>query len=52
MTLTLSHRFAHIAIRRIRPGPHTIDVQVNGLVLGSVTLDVDAGHNPGVDPGQ
>jgi 3-methyladenine DNA glycosylase AlkC len=34
------HRFEHVSIRRIRPGPHVIDVQVNGRVLGSVTVDV------------
>jgi hypothetical protein len=45
VTLTLSHRFDHVSIRRIHPGPHTIDVQVNGHVLGSVIVDVDASHN-------
>lgn len=43
-TLTLTHRFDHVSIRRIRPGPHTIDVQVSGVTLGSVTVDVDAGQ--------
>jgi 3-methyladenine DNA glycosylase AlkC len=42
MTLALRHRFDHVSIRQIRPGPHTIDIQVNGHVLGSVTVDVHA----------
>lgn len=41
VTLALRHRFDHVSIRRIRPGPHTVDLQVNGHVLGSVTVDVD-----------
>ncbi len=45
VTLTLNHRFDHVSIRRIRPGPHAIDIQVNGHVLGSVTVHVEAGHN-------
>jgi hypothetical protein len=43
-TITRRHRFEHVSIRRIRPGRHAIDVQVNGRVLGSVDVDV-------VDPG-
>jgi hypothetical protein len=39
-TVTLRHRFDHVSIRRIHPGPHTIDVQVNGHVLGSAVVDV------------
>jgi hypothetical protein len=35
------HRFDHVSIRQIHPGRHQIDVQVNGRVLGSVSLDVD-----------
>jgi hypothetical protein len=34
------HRFEHVSIRQIRPGPHVIDIQVNGRVLGSVTVHV------------
>jgi len=47
-----AHRFQHVSVRRIRPGPHTIDVQVNGRVLGSVTIDVtDAPDElPSLDP--
>jgi 3-methyladenine DNA glycosylase AlkC len=41
-TLTRRHGFHHVSIRRIRPGRHTLDVQVNGRVLGSLDLDVRA----------
>jgi hypothetical protein len=40
ITLTREHAFAHVSIRRIHPGPHTVDVQVNGRMLGAATLDV------------
>jgi len=42
--VTLSRRlwFEHVSIRRILPGPHVIDIQVNGRVLGSVTIEVTA----------
>jgi hypothetical protein len=40
ITVTRRHRFEHVSIRRILPGRHTIDVQVNGRVLGSVNVDV------------
>ncbi|HEX7168847.1 MAG TPA: hypothetical protein VF230_17855 [Acidimicrobiales bacterium] len=40
VTIARRHRFEHVSIRRIRPGPHTIDVQVNGRVLGSITVEV------------
>jgi hypothetical protein len=39
-TITRSHRFAHVSIRQIRPGRHTIDVQVNDRVLGAIDVDV------------
>jgi 3-methyladenine DNA glycosylase AlkC len=39
-TLTRRHRFEHVSIRRIRPGRHTIDIQINGHVLGAIDLDV------------
>ena len=38
--LARRHPFADVSIRRLRPGPHTIDVQVNGRILGSTTLAV------------
>ena len=34
------HRFAHVSIRRLHPGPHRMEVQVNGRVLGSTILDL------------
>jgi 3-methyladenine DNA glycosylase AlkC len=34
------HRFAHVSIRQIRPGPHRIEIQVNGRVLAGVEVDV------------
>jgi hypothetical protein len=40
VTLTRRHRFDDVSIRHIHPGPHKIDVQVNGRVLGSVAVDV------------
>lgn len=40
VTLERRHRFADVSIRRLNPGPHVIDVQVNGRVLGSVTLEL------------
>jgi hypothetical protein len=41
-TITPRHRFEHVSIRRIHPGRHSIDVQVNGHVLGAVDVDVFA----------
>ena len=40
VTVVRRHRFEHVSIRRIHPGPHTIDVQVNGRILGSATVHV------------
>jgi 3-methyladenine DNA glycosylase AlkC len=40
VTITRRHAFDHVSIRRILPGRHTIDVQVNGRVLGSIAVDV------------
>jgi 3-methyladenine DNA glycosylase AlkC len=34
------HAFADVSIRRLHAGPHTIDVQVNGRVMGSVSLEL------------
>lgn len=39
-TISRRHRFEHVSIRRIFPGRHVIDVQVNGRVLGSIEVDV------------
>jgi hypothetical protein len=43
VTIVRRHRFEHVSIRRIHPGPHLIDVQINGRVLGSATVHVDEG---------
>jgi hypothetical protein len=43
VTIRRRHRFAHVSIRRIHPGRHRIDLQVNGRVLGSVDVDVVPG---------
>lgn len=40
LRLVRRHAFEHVSIRRILPGRHTIDLQVNGRVLGSVGVDV------------
>jgi 3-methyladenine DNA glycosylase AlkC len=40
VAITRDHAFEHVSIRRIRPGQHTIDVQVNGRVLGSTSVGV------------
>lgn len=40
VTVTRDHAFEHVSIRRIHPGEHTIDIQVNGRVLGSATVHV------------
>ena len=40
VTITRAHSFEHVSIRRIHPGPHRIDVQINGTVLGAVDFDV------------
>jgi 3-methyladenine DNA glycosylase AlkC len=42
VTVSRRHAFEHVSIRRIHPGPHAVDVQVNGRVLGSRTVDVIA----------
>lgn len=34
------HRFAHVSIRTIHPGPHLIQIQVNGRILGETQVDV------------
>jgi 3-methyladenine DNA glycosylase AlkC len=44
--VTARHWFKHVSIRRIHPGRHTIDVQVNGCVLGAVDVQVVEGVPP------
>jgi 3-methyladenine DNA glycosylase AlkC len=45
-TVTRRYRFEHVSIRRIHPGRHTIDVQVNGHVLGAIDLDSSTPRPP------
>ena len=40
ITIERRHRFAHVSIRQIRPGPHRIEIQVNGRVLAGIEVDV------------
>ena len=50
VTVSRRHRFEHVSIRRILPGRHVVDVQVNGRVLGSVEIDVvDGGARSSTD---
>ena len=42
VAVSRAHGFKHVSVRRIHPGPHRIDVQVNGTVLGSIDVDVTA----------
>ena len=39
-TVTRRHRFEHVSIRRIHPGPHTLEIQVNGHIVGSAQINV------------
>ena len=41
-TFSRDHRIREVSIRRIYPGPHLIEVQVNGRVLAAATVDVTA----------
>ena len=38
VTLSRRHHFREVSVRRLYPGPHRIDVQVNGAVLASVEV--------------
>lgn len=40
VTLQKRHAFAHVSIRQIYPGPHRIEIQVNGRVLGRAEIVV------------
>jgi hypothetical protein len=42
ITLTRQHSFGHVSIRRIHPGAHRIDIQINGHVLATTEIDVTA----------
>ena len=41
-TVTKRHRFGHVSIRRIHPGAHRLEIQVNGRVLGGSDIEVVA----------
>jgi len=45
VTIEWPHRFENLSIRRVYPGPHTIDVQVNGRVLGSSVIEIEERQN-------
>ncbi|EME96492.1 DNA alkylation repair protein [Streptomyces mobaraensis NBRC 13819 = DSM 40847] len=38
------HRFASLSVRTIHPGPHRIEVQANGRVLGATEVHITAGE--------
>ncbi|GAA5089798.1 DNA alkylation repair protein [Nocardia iowensis] len=40
------HRFGHLAIRTIHPGPHRIEVQANGRILGATEVEITADQPP------
>jgi len=39
-TVVRKHAFKDVSIRKIHPGGHRIEVQVNGRVLGGAELEV------------
>lgn len=40
VVLSREHRFGHVSVRKIHPGPHRIEVQVNGRVLDGAVVEV------------
>jgi 3-methyladenine DNA glycosylase AlkC len=46
VTLRRRHAFEHVSIRRIHPGHHRMDVQVNGSILGDVPVEVVVDATP------
>jgi hypothetical protein len=40
VSLRREHAFGHVSIRRIHPGPHVIDIQVNGRVVGTTAVEI------------
>jgi 3-methyladenine DNA glycosylase AlkC len=38
--ITRRHAFREVSVRRIHPGPHLVEIQVNGRVLGGVEVEV------------
>jgi len=45
VTIERVHRFEHVSIRRIHPGCHRIDVQVNGRVIGGADVEISSGDS-------
>ncbi|WP_239123855.1 DNA alkylation repair protein [Rhizocola hellebori] len=39
-SISRRHRFADVSIRTIHPGEHRIDIQVNGVILGGDTFEI------------
>lgn len=37
---TREHRIREVSVRRIHPGPHQIEIQVNGIILATTTIQV------------
>jgi 3-methyladenine DNA glycosylase AlkC len=52
ITVRRRHAFEHVSIRRIQPGAHRIDIQVNGTVLGHVSIDVGMSPSAGRSRGR
>jgi 3-methyladenine DNA glycosylase AlkC len=42
-TITRRHRFREVSVRRLYPGTHRIDIQVNGRVLGGADVELVCG---------
>ena len=40
LILTRQHRFREVSVRRLYPGTHRIDIQVNGRVLGGADIEL------------
>lgn len=40
LSLRRRHRFQHASIRRLHPGPHLIEVQINGRIRAATTIDL------------
>lgn len=38
-------RFEHASIRTIHPGPHRIEIQVNGRILGATEIEINSGSD-------
>ena len=39
-TITKRHVFKHVSIRTIHPGPHKVELQVNGTVVAQATVEI------------